>query len=67
MAKQKHKTRKSALKRFKVTARGKLLHRQKGLRHLRAKKSKRRIRRLKQMKEVFGKYKTKILKMLGLK
>ncbi len=67
MAKQKHKTKKSAAKRFKVTKTGKVLHRSKGLRHLRANKSKRRIRRLKQMKEVFGRYRKKILKMLGLK
>ncbi len=67
MPKQKQKTKKSAAKRFKVTKTGKVLHRQKGIRHLRAKKSKRRIRRMKQMKEVFGKYKKKILKMLGLK
>ena len=65
--KQKQKTKKSAVKRFKVTKTGKVLHRQKGLRHLRANKSKRRIRSLKRMKEVFGRYKKKILKMLALK
>ncbi len=66
MAKQKHKTKKAAAKRFKITKTGKVLHRQKGIRHLRSKKSKRRIRRMKQLKEVFGRYKKKILKMLGM-
>jgi len=66
MSKQKHKTKKAAVKRFKITKTGKVLHRQKGIRHLRSKKSKKKIRRMKQMKEVFGRYKKKILKMLGL-
>ncbi len=63
----KQKTRKSALARFKVTKRGKLLHRSQQLRHLRSKKSKRRIRSLKQMKQVVGKFKSKLMKMLGKK
>ncbi len=65
--KLKPRTRKSAVKRFKITAGGKVLHRSKGIRHLRSNKSKRRIRRMKQMKEVFGRYRKKILQMLGLK
>jgi len=63
----KQKTRKSALARFKVTKRGKLLHRSQQLRHLRSKKSKRRIRSLKRMKSVEGTFKSKLLKMLGRK
>jgi len=67
MAKNKQKTRKSAVKRFKVTASGKVLHRSQGFRHLRSKKSKRWLRRLKKTKEVKGSYKRKLLKMLGRK
>jgi large subunit ribosomal protein L35 len=65
MAKNKQKTRKAASKRFKVTAGGKLLHRSKGFRHLRGKKSKRTLRRLKLMKETLGTNKKKLMKMLG--
>ncbi|GIW63317.1 MAG: 50S ribosomal protein L35 [Patescibacteria group bacterium] len=67
MAKIKQKVRKSAQKRFKITAGGKVLHRSQGIRHLRSNKSKKRIRRMKQLKEIVGGYKGKILKMLGLK
>lgn len=65
MAKNKQKTRKAASKRFKVTSGGKLLHRSKGFRHLRAKKGKRKLRRLKMMKETLGTNKKKLMKMLG--
>lgn len=61
----KQKTKKSAAKRFKVTATGKILHRHQGIRHLRSKKNKRWLRRVKKMNEVKGKYKKKIKKMLG--
>ncbi|MFZ6034872.1 MAG: 50S ribosomal protein L35 [Patescibacteria group bacterium] len=67
MAKNKQKTRKAALKRFKVTAGGKLLHRSKGFRHLRGKKGKRKLRRLKMMKSIVGKSKNKVAKMMGIK
>jgi ribosomal protein L35 len=63
----KQKTRKSALARFKVTKRGKLLHRSLQLRHLRAKKGKRRIRQLKQLKSLRGVFKGKLERMLGRK
>ncbi|OGK14638.1 50S ribosomal protein L35 [Candidatus Roizmanbacteria bacterium RIFCSPHIGHO2_02_FULL_37_15] len=62
----KQKTHKSAAKRFKITKKGKLLHRSHYLRHLRSKKSKRQIRRLKLLKQVKGNYKKKIKKMLGV-
>lgn len=65
--KNKQKTRKSALKRFKVTKGGKLLHRQIGFRHLRSKKGKRNLRRLKGLKTVEGVYEKKIKRMMGLK
>lgn len=63
----KQKTRKSAVKRFKVSARGKVLHRAKGFRHLKSKKNKKWLRRLKKTVSVKGSYKRKLLKMLGRK
>lgn len=67
MAKTKQKTRKSALKRFKVSPKGKVLNRGQGFRHLRGKKNKKWLRRKKKMKKVTGAYKRKVLKMLGRK
>ena len=64
MKKKKTKTRKSVVKRFKVTKTGKILHRSHQLRHKRAGKSKRRIRSLKQMKKVTGRYAKKVRQML---
>jgi len=66
MAKNKQRTRKAAAKRFKITASGKVIHRSKGFRHLRGKKSRRKLRRLKLMKEVIGTNKRKLKKMLGI-
>ncbi len=54
MAKNKMKTKKAAAKRFKVTGRGKVMHRQTGQRHLLSKKSRRRKRRLSQPAELKG-------------
>jgi large subunit ribosomal protein L35 len=62
----KQKSRKSAVKRFKVTKNGKVLHRSQHIRHLRSKKSKSQIRRLKRMKRVTGKYEKKLKKMMGV-
>ena len=67
MAKNKQKTRKSAVKRFKLTGRGLVLHRGQGFRHLRGKKSKKWLRRQKKLKSVEGRFKTKVKKMLGVK
>jgi len=67
MAKNKPKTRKSAVKRFKVTVNGKVLNRGQGFRHLRGKKNKSWLRRKKKMLEVSGRLKRKVLKMLGKK
>lgn len=61
----KQKTRKSAVKRFKVTASGKLLHRSQGMQHLRSKKSKKNIRSLKTLKQVTGAFEKKIKKMIS--
>jgi len=65
--KKKQKTKKSAVKRFKITKTGKLLYRQQGFRHLISKKSKKWLRRKKKLKELLGEYKNKVLKMLGKK
>jgi large subunit ribosomal protein L35 len=67
MAKTKQKTRKSALKRFKVTPNGKVLNRGQGFRHLRGKKNKSWLRRKKKMLSIDGRMKRKVLKMLGKK
>ena len=66
MKKNKQKTRKAVVKRFKVTASGKVLHRGHGVRHLRRKKSKRRLREQAIPKEVKGTFKKKIKKMLAI-
>lgn len=64
---KKHKVKKSAVKRFKITKSGKILHRAAASRHLKTTKSKRRLRAMKRPKEVLGKYKRNIQKMLGIK
>uniref|UniRef100_A0A7V4JRA8 Large ribosomal subunit protein bL35 n=1 Tax=Thermodesulfobacterium geofontis TaxID=1295609 RepID=A0A7V4JRA8_9BACT len=60
MGKQKMKTNRSAAKRFKVTATGKIMHRKSGKSHLLRKKSKKRKRHLKQEKELFSGYRSHI-------
>lgn len=64
---KKAKTRKAAAKRFKVTKSGKVLYRQQGFRHLRSKKSKTWLRRKKRTKQLKGRLKQKVLKMLAKK
>jgi large subunit ribosomal protein L35 len=61
----KQRTRKAAVKRFKVTATGKVMHRGHAVRHLRTKKSNRRLRAQAIPREVLGRMKAKVLKMLG--
>lgn len=61
----KKRTHKGASKRFRVTKKGKVLHRSHYLRHLRAAKSKRQVRALKQMKETTGVFAKKIKRLLG--
>jgi large subunit ribosomal protein L35 len=65
--KVKNKTRKSAAKRFRVTPKGKVLHRAQGFRHLRNVKGKRNLRRLKKQTALVGKFASKVKKMLGIK
>lgn len=66
MKKNKFKPRKSVIKRYKVTKKGKLLHRGHGNRHLKSNKSKKRIRRLNKLKQIKGTHKLKIKKMIGV-
>lgn len=66
MATLKHKTRKTVVKRFKITSTGKVLRRTQGMRHLRRKKSKKAIRRFAVPVQVKGKWAKKIKQMLGL-
>ncbi|HUV46675.1 MAG TPA: 50S ribosomal protein L35 [Candidatus Bathyarchaeia archaeon] len=61
----KQKTRKSVLKRFKVTKTGKVIRRGSFARHLNAKKTKKRQRRQRVPKLVTGKIAKKIKKTLG--
>lgn len=67
MKKNKQKSHKSAVKRFKVTGTGEILHRSQKIRHLKSAKSKRQLRALKQDKKVNGRFKSKIKKLLGIK
>lgn len=62
----KQKTRKSAVKRFKITATGKVLRRRQNMRHLRAHKSKSAIRRYKVPVKMKGKFALKVKRMLGI-
>lgn len=66
MTKIKHKTRKTAAKRFKITSTGKVLRRVQGMRHLRRKKSKKQQRRAAIPVVVPTKFAKKIKQMLGL-
>lgn len=65
--KNKQKTRKSIVKRFKITKRGKVLRRQAFSGHLNTKKSRKRKRRLKRIVKVEGFYAKKLKKRMGVK
>lgn len=60
----KKKTRKSAAKRFRLTRTGKLVHRPQMGRHLKRKKTKSQKTRVKRLKEIKGRIKAKIKKMI---
>jgi len=62
----KQKSRKTAEKRFKVTASKKILHGHAYSSHLKTKKSARRLRRQKEPQELTGGFKKKYKKILGL-
>lgn len=61
----KQKTKKSAMKRFKLTKTGKLLRRRQNSKHLKTKKSKSQIRRAKGTAQLFGKFKSKIKRLIS--
>ncbi|HUV71826.1 MAG TPA: bL35 family ribosomal protein [Clostridia bacterium] len=65
--KKKMKTKKSLVRRVKITARGKILHASNFARHLRRKKTKSQLRRLKGLKEFDQARRKKIKKVLGVK
>jgi large subunit ribosomal protein L35 len=62
----KHKTRKTVVKRFKITGTGKVMRRSQNMRHLRRKKSKSLQRKYAIPVEVTGKWAKKIKQMLGI-
>ena len=62
----KQKTRKIVMKRFKLTATGKILRRTQNMRHLRARKSAKQIRRYRVYHEVTGKIAKAIRRMLAI-
>jgi len=61
----KQKTKKSAVKRFRITKRGKVLHRSSFGRHLRKSKSKTQKKKYKKMKKLKGTMAKKIKKIMG--
>jgi len=66
MKKIKQKTRKGAVRRFKITGTGKVMRRIQNQRHLLRNKSKKAKRRYRVLVQVKGKWATKVKKMLGL-
>ena len=60
------KTRKSVLKRIKVTARGKLMRGRAGTGHLRSRKSPKRLRRFRKPAEVPPAFRKQAKRLLGL-
>lgn len=62
----KQKTNKSAARRFKVTAGGKVLHRSAFSRHLRSNKSASQLRRHKTFKAVSGKIARRVKRLMAL-
>lgn len=60
------KTRKSAAKRFKITATGKVMMRSQNIRHLKRHKSKKALRAGRVPLQLKGKFAKKIKQMLGL-
>ena len=65
--KNKMKTRKSAVKRFKITKTGKILRRQSFTSHLNVKRSGRKRRRQNRPIEVTGSYAKRLRKALGIR
>ncbi|MEK7112259.1 MAG: bL35 family ribosomal protein [Patescibacteria group bacterium] len=61
----KQKSRKSVLRRFRITKSGKVLRRQAFRRHLKASKSKKRLKNLKRTIELKGHFAKRIKKSMG--
>jgi large subunit ribosomal protein L35 len=66
MKKIKQKTRKGAIRRFKITGTGKVMRRVQNQRHLLRNKSKKAKRNYRIMVQVEGKWAKKVKKMLGI-
>jgi len=67
MKKVKQKTKKSAIKRFKVTGTGRILHRRSFTSHLNEKRSSRQKRRLAGHAQLTGAYEKKLRKVMGIR
>ncbi len=65
MKKKKLKTKKSLIKRFKITKKGKVLFRGSHVRHLKRKKSKKQLRAQKVPQKLSGKMRKKVKKIAG--
>jgi len=65
MKKKKLKTKKSLIKRFKITKKGKVLFRGSHVRHLKRKKRKKQLRAQKVPQKLAGKMRKKIKKLAG--
>jgi large subunit ribosomal protein L35 len=63
----KHKTRKSAIKRFKISKNGKISRRRSFTSHLKVKKTAKRLRNLKKNISVTGQYEKRLKKALGIR
>lgn len=63
--KNKLKTRKSLVKRFRITKKGKVLFRGSHIRHLRRKKQKKQLRAQKVPQKLYGRMRKKIKKLAG--
>jgi ribosomal protein L35 len=65
MKKKKLKTRKSLIKRFRITKKGKVLFRGSHVRHLKRKKQKKQLRAQKVPQKLYGRMQKKIKKLAG--
>jgi len=65
MKKKKLKTKKSLIKRFRITKKGKVLFRGSHVRHLKRKKRKKQLRAQKVPQKLYGRMQKKIKKLVG--
>ncbi len=64
MARRKGKTKKAVVKRFKITATGRMLHKKIGRSHLLSKKTSKRKRRLRHLGEITGRDKQRMRRLM---